>query len=37
MVAGRVENFSSSFEGTSKSPGGIALAFYAGMFSYAGW
>ena len=25
------------FEGTSDSPGHIALAFYSGLFSYAGW
>lgn len=26
-----------SFEGTTTSPGHIALSFYSGLFSYAGW
>jgi solute carrier family 7 (L-type amino acid transporter), member 5 len=37
LVMGRVENFRAPFEGTSTNPGHIALAFYSGLFSYAGW
>ena len=37
MFLGRFENFKAPFEGTSKHPGHIALAFYSGLFSYAGW
>ncbi|CAK9297653.1 unnamed protein product [Gordionus sp. m RMFG-2023] len=28
---------SNSFRGTNKKPGNIALSFYSGLFSYAGW
>lgn len=31
------ENFENSFEGTNYSAGKIAVAFYAGIFSYSGW
>lgn len=34
---GGTENFENSFEGSVTAPGGIALAFYSGMFSFAGW
>lgn len=30
-------DYPNSFENTSTSPGHIALAFYSGLFSYAGW
>ncbi len=30
-------SYPKSFEGTTNSPGHIALAFYSGLFSYAGW
>ncbi|KAH7636579.1 Y+L amino acid transporter 2 [Dermatophagoides farinae] len=30
-------SYPNSFENTSTSPGHIALAFYSGLFSYAGW
>ncbi|MPC15911.1 Y+L amino acid transporter 1 [Portunus trituberculatus] len=31
------ENFNNSFQGTSSEPGEIAVSFYSGIFSYAGW
>lgn len=34
---GHTENFREPFEGTTKNPGQIALGFYSGLFSYAGW
>jgi len=34
---GRTANFSEAFEGSTKEPGKISLAFYSGLFSYAGW
>lgn len=37
LFIGRFDNFKTPFEGTSTSPGRIALAFYSGLFSYAGW
>ncbi len=39
LMQGNTQNLSypESFEGTSTSPGHIALAFYSGLFSYAGW
>lgn len=30
-------SYPKSFEGTTTSPGHISLAFYSGLFSYAGW
>ncbi len=37
MVAGRTEHFENSFADTTSKPGAFALAFYSGLFSYAGW
>lgn len=34
---GYTENFVKPFEGSTTTAGGISLAFYSGMFSYAGW
>ncbi|XP_067678965.1 Y+L amino acid transporter 2-like [Haliotis asinina] len=34
---GNTENFSDVFQTKDFKPGGIALAFYAGLFGYAGW
>ncbi|XP_076333155.1 Y+L amino acid transporter 2-like [Tachypleus tridentatus] len=34
---GHIEHFENAFEGTNTEPGYIALAFYSGIFSYAGW
>lgn len=36
-ISGHTENFENAFEGTTREPGYIALAFYSGLFSYAGW
>lgn len=35
--AGNTQNFENSFEGTKTDPGSIAVSFYSGIFSYAGW
>lgn len=37
LFNGHTENFQNAFEGTTREPGYIALAFYSGLFSYAGW
>lgn len=39
LIQGNTQNLSypESFEGTQTSPGHISLAFYSGLFSYAGW
>ncbi|XP_058444444.1 Y+L amino acid transporter 2 [Malaya genurostris] len=37
MSLGGTENFDDSFENTETDPGKIAVAFYSGIFSYAGW
>lgn len=37
LVYGHTSNFSKPFEGTNYEPGLIALSFYSGIFSYAGW
>lgn len=34
---GQVDNFKAPFENTEANPGKLALAFYAGMYSYSGW
>ncbi|CAF1019586.1 unnamed protein product [Brachionus calyciflorus] len=37
LIRGRVENFVSPFENSNYEPGKIAVAFYSGLFCYAGW
>ena len=37
LFSGRFENFNNAFENTTREPGAFALAFYSGLFSYAGW
>ncbi|XP_015924443.1 Y+L amino acid transporter 2 isoform X2 [Parasteatoda tepidariorum] len=37
MCMGRSHNFDNAFQGTRTEPGYIALSFYSGLFSYAGW
>lgn len=37
MSMGHTENFDNAFHGTTTEPGYIALSFYSGLFSYAGW
>ncbi|XP_037902969.1 large neutral amino acids transporter small subunit 1-like [Hermetia illucens] len=37
MALGNVENFEGPFQDTQTDPGKIAVAFYSGIFSYAGW
>ena len=37
LYVGRWENFVDGFSETKSEPGAMALAFYAGMFSYGGW
>ncbi|KAK3921848.1 Large neutral amino acids transporter small subunit 2 [Frankliniella fusca] len=37
LGAGKTENFQQPFQNTITSPGYIALSFYSGLFSYAGW
>ncbi|XP_034234746.1 large neutral amino acids transporter small subunit 2-like isoform X2 [Thrips palmi] len=37
LGAGKTENLQQPFKGTITSPGYIALSFYSGLFSYAGW
>ncbi|RWS06497.1 large neutral amino acids transporter small subunit 2-like protein [Dinothrombium tinctorium] len=37
LFKGEEENFNDAFRGTTSSPGSIALSFYSGLFSYAGW
>ncbi|XP_068235009.1 Y+L amino acid transporter 2 [Palaemon carinicauda] len=37
LSMGNTQNFENAFEGTSKEPGQIAVSFYSGIFSYAGW
>jgi len=31
------ENFDNGFAGTNLNPGSVALSFYSGFFSFAGW
>ncbi|XP_047496043.1 Y+L amino acid transporter 2-like isoform X1 [Penaeus chinensis] len=37
ICMGNTQNFENSFEGTKTDPGSIAVSFYSGIFSYAGW
>ncbi|XP_013108616.1 Y+L amino acid transporter 2 [Stomoxys calcitrans] len=37
MCMGHVENFSDAFANTETDPGKLSVAFYSGIFSYAGW
>ncbi|XP_055641386.1 large neutral amino acids transporter small subunit 1 [Toxorhynchites rutilus septentrionalis] len=37
MAFGGTENFENSFDNTETDPGKLAVAFYSGIFSYAGW
>lgn len=37
LAIGNTKNLSSGFNGTTKNPGHIALAFYNGLWAYDGW
>ncbi|XP_070500800.1 Y+L amino acid transporter 2 [Chironomus tepperi] len=37
MALGHTENFDNAFENSETDPGKLAVAFYSGIFSYAGW
>ncbi|XP_055940599.1 Y+L amino acid transporter 2-like isoform X2 [Argiope bruennichi] len=37
LSLGNTQNFDNAFQGTTTDPGYIALSFYSGLFSYAGW
>lgn len=37
MCMGHTENFENAFANTETDPGKLSLAFYSGIFSYAGW
>lgn len=37
LIGGETSNIQNPMEGTNTSPGYIALSFYSGLFSYAGW
>lgn len=37
MCMGHAENFARPFEDTQTDPGKLSVAFYSGIFSYAGW
>lgn len=37
LMLGNTQNFENSFEGTVTNPAQIAVSFYSGIFSYAGW
>ncbi|GIY30001.1 large neutral amino acids transporter small subunit 1 [Caerostris darwini] len=37
LAMGNSQNFDNAFQGTTTDPGYIALSFYSGLFSYAGW
>lgn len=37
MLMGHYENFSDAFANTETDPGKLSVAFYSGIFSYAGW
>lgn len=36
-IIGHYENFEGAFENTQTDPGKLSVAFYSGIFSYAGW
>jgi solute carrier family 7 (L-type amino acid transporter), member 5 len=37
MLSGHLENFDEPFANTETDPGKMSVAFYSGIFSYAGW
>jgi amino acid transporter len=37
MLSGHTENFKDAFANTETDPGKLSVAFYSGIFSYAGW
>lgn len=37
VAEGGMDNFENAFDGTETDPGKISVAFYSGIFSYAGW
>lgn len=37
MIAGNTEHLNKGFEGSTFSPGSIALALYSGLWAYDGW
>lgn len=37
MISGHLENFDEPFANTELDPGKVSVAFYAGIFSFAGW
>lgn len=37
MSLGNTQNFDNAFENSETDPGKLAVAFYSGIFSYAGW
>ena len=37
ILKGRVDNFRNPLENSNYDPGKIAVAFYSGLFCYAGW
>lgn len=37
LPSGHVENFERPFDNTETDPGKLSIAFYSGIFSYAGW
>lgn len=37
MSMGHMENFDKPFDNTETDPGKLSIAFYSGIFSYAGW
>jgi len=37
LLMGNTQNFSDPFAGTNTDPGQLAVSFYNGIYSYAGW
>lgn len=37
LIVGNTSNFDGAFEAVDTNPGKVAVAFYAGIFSYSGW